>query len=203
MSAAATVGAVSRLLAAGCVLVLALAASGCSDLRKAVGIEKTAPDEFRVVTRAPLSMPPDYGLKAPKPGASRPQEANIPDRARQIVLASGKPNKAPVNERKFKGRQPWEVALLGKAGADEADPNIRQLVNRETAVLAEAEFDLVESLMFWREPEPGGKVIDAEKEARRLRENAALGRPATTGETPVIKRKERGLFKEGILNSLF
>ena len=203
MSAAATEGSVSRLLAAGGVLVLALAVTGCSDLRKAVGIEKTSPDEFRVVTRAPLSMPPDYGLKAPKPGASRPQEAKVRDRARQIVLESGRPKRTPVNDRKFEGRQPWEVALLGRAGADKANPDIRRLVNRETGALAEAEFDLVESLMFWREPEPGGRVVDAEKEARRLRENAALGRPGTAGETPVIKRKERGLFKEGILNSLF
>ena len=203
MSAAATEGFVSRLLAAGCVLVLALAVTGCSGVRKALGIEKSPPDEFRVVTRAPLSMPPDYGLKAPEPGASRPQEAEVRDQAKQIVLESGKPKRSPVNKRKFEGHQPWEAALLGRAGADEASPDIRRLVNRETAALAEAEFDLVESLMFWREPEPGGKVVDAEKEARRLRENAALGRPSTTGETPVIKRKDRGLFKEGILNSLF
>ena len=39
--------------------------------------------------------------------------------------------------------------------------------------------------------EPNGNA-DADKEARRLRENAALGRAATTGDTPTISRKGEG-----------
>jgi len=31
-------------------------------------------DEFAVVTKAPLIMPPDYNLRPPRPGAARPQE---------------------------------------------------------------------------------------------------------------------------------
>ena len=46
-----------------------VALGGCSEFRSAVGMEKTPPDEFSVRVRAPLSMPQDYGLKAPRPGA--------------------------------------------------------------------------------------------------------------------------------------
>ncbi len=183
--------------AAGSMVVLALAAGGCDTMRGAVGLNKKTPDEFRVVSRAPLSMPSHYGLKAPRPGATRPQESKVSGKAKQIVLDSGRAGakKMPVID--LPGGDPGEIALLTKAGVDQADPKIRQLVNSESAVLAEAESGLVEKLIFWRDPAPSGKVVDAAKEARRLRENTALGRPVTEGETPIIQRKKRGLL-EGI-----
>ena len=65
------------------VALLALVLTGCSSLNSILGGEKTPPDEFRVVSRAPLSLPPDYGLTAPQPGAQRPQETDIRQTARQ------------------------------------------------------------------------------------------------------------------------
>jgi len=44
---------------------------------------------------------------------------------------------------------------------------------------------------------PLGQSVDASAESKRLQENAALGEPVTTGETPVIERRERALL-EGI-----
>ena len=37
-----------------------LALGGCSDFRKAIGEEKSSPDEFEVVVRPPLSLPPSF-----------------------------------------------------------------------------------------------------------------------------------------------
>lgn len=173
---------------------LALSATSCSSLRSWMGAEKApAPDEFRVVTRAPLSLPPDYGLVAPKPGASRPQEMDVRQAARQIVVdRAGVPAKERQESVALQGRDPGEAAILKRAGVGEIDPNIRQLVNRETAQLAEADKSFVDTLMFWRPKEDPGVIVDADKEARRLRENAALGRPVTAGETPTISRKGEG-----------
>lgn len=175
------------------IAALALSATGCSSLRSWVGADKPpAPDEFRVVTRAPLSLPPDYGLVAPKPGAARPQETDPRQTARQIVVdRAGGPAKSE-NIAALQGRDPAEAAILKRAGVGEADPNIRQTVNRESANLAEADNSFVNSLMFWRSKEDPGVVVDAEKEARRIRENAALGRPATMGQTPTISRRGEG-----------
>ena len=50
-------------------VALIISVGGCEGVREAAGIAKKAPDEFAVVTRAPLSMPPDYGLRPPRPGA--------------------------------------------------------------------------------------------------------------------------------------
>ncbi len=187
--------AVSRLSAAASMVVLALAVGGCETLRGAAGLTKKAPDEFRVVSRAPLSMPSHYGLKAPRPGMARPQETDVPSQARQIVLDSGTAGSKKKAVIDLPGGGPGEIALLTKAGVDKSDPKIRQLVNTESAVLAETRSGLVEQLIFWRGPKPSGKAVDADKEARRLRENAALGRPVTEGETPIIQRKNRGLLE--------
>ncbi len=67
-------------------LAAAVALGGCSELRQAVGIEKSTPDEFSVRVRAPLSMPRDYGLKAPRPGTAGPRDDRVRDRAKQIVI---------------------------------------------------------------------------------------------------------------------
>lgn len=173
--------------------VAALSASGCSSLRGWMGADKAAPDEFRVVTRAPLSMPPDYGLVAPQPGAPRPQESDPRQSARQIVVdrQGGRANPKPEIP-SLQGRNPAEAALLRRAGVAEADPNIRATINRESSKLAQADNTFVNKLMFWRSKEEPGVIVDADKEARRLRENAALGRDATTGETPTISRKGEG-----------
>ena len=54
---------------------------------------------------------------------------------------------------------------------------------------------VVERLAFWRDRPPAGIVVDPQKEAQRLRENQALGRSVTEGETAVIRRRRRGLFE--------
>ena len=181
--------------------LFALALTGCSNLNSLLGGDKTPPDEFRVVSRAPLSLPPDYGLTAPQPGAQRPQETDIRQTARQIVVDrdSGSVRQAsPI----LQGRDPGEAAFLRLAGAADADPSIRAIVNRESSTLAEAETGFVDSLMFWQSAQTPGTVVDADKEARRLRENAALGKAPTEGETPIIRRRGDGL-KNGLLSGIF
>ena len=71
--------------------VLTLAASalvlgGCSSLRNSVGLTKITPDEFLTVSTAPLTVPPEYGLRPPAPGQPRPQELAPESAARQILL---------------------------------------------------------------------------------------------------------------------
>ena len=43
--------------------------SGCDSLRRDAGLTKQSPDEFAVVTKAPLIIPPDFNLHPPAPGA--------------------------------------------------------------------------------------------------------------------------------------
>jgi hypothetical protein len=63
--------------------------SACTDFKRAVGIEKTSPDEFAVEQRAPLTLPPDFDLRPPAPGAPRPQEVTPSQKARTVVDNAG------------------------------------------------------------------------------------------------------------------
>jgi Protein of unknown function (DUF3035) len=94
-------------------------------------------------------------------------------------------------------RSTGEVALLKQAGVGDADPNIRQIVNQENSKLLETDRGFVDRLVFWEKAQEPGVVVDATKEAQRLRENAASGKPVTEGETVIIERKKKALL-EGI-----
>ena len=62
--------------------MLALAGCGQGTVQEALGMGKRSPDEFAVVSRAPLILPPDYGLRPPRPGRSRPGVDTPSERAR-------------------------------------------------------------------------------------------------------------------------
>ncbi len=187
---------------AGALAVL-LAASGCTKIRESVGLTKNPPDEFRVVSRAPLTIPPEFELRPPEPGAPRPQTGTPRDQAERTVFRKddGQEGDAPAYAGK-PGMSRGEQALLAAAGADQAPEDIRQLVDQETRRLRTESRSLVDTLVFWQEPRDPAEVVNAEAEARRLQENAALGKNATEGETPTIERRERG-FLEGVFSGIF
>ena len=62
--------------------------AGCG-FRQLIGLDKTGPDEFAVESRAPLTIPPDFQLRPPQPGASRPQEVSAAERARKAIDTAG------------------------------------------------------------------------------------------------------------------
>ena len=68
------------------VLAASLSLAACEKTREQFDFSKKPPDEFAVVKRAPLEMPPDFELRAPKPGAPRPQEQATDQVARQVIL---------------------------------------------------------------------------------------------------------------------
>ena len=179
----------ARLVLAACALTML---AGCGDsTRKMLGLDKQAPDEFKIVSRAPLSLPPDYALRPPEPGAARPNEQTIPQRAVSAVTGVAVNNGGTTNS----GQSVGETALLAHAGAAQADPNIRETVNRETSALIAENTTFMDHLMFWRTPEDPSSVVDAKKESDRLRENAALGKPVDDGQTPTIKRRKKALLE--------
>ncbi|MGB0629265.1 MAG: DUF3035 domain-containing protein [Alphaproteobacteria bacterium] len=174
----------------------AMIVSGCDGAREAIGIGKQSPDEFAVVTRAPLSMPPDFGLRPPRPGVDRPREAKVTDSARDLIVRSADPN---ASTHRVTTASLGESAILSKAGATNPDPNIRREINRESSILATEDDSFADKLIFWQDRAEPGTIVDAEAETKRLRENAALGDAPTKGRTPRIVRKPKGWF-EGIFN---
>lgn len=56
------------------VLIVAVLISGCSQLQSITGKGKNPPDEFAVVKRPPLIVPPEFELAPPDPGEPTPQD---------------------------------------------------------------------------------------------------------------------------------
>lgn len=183
-------------------VILAVGLGGCGQLRDALGQTKDPPDEFQVVARAPLALPPNYDLRPPRPGAPRPQERSTTDAAAERILGraargttstSGAPGAVPA--------APVIVNSIGEArfrkqlGLDQAEPGIRETVDVETAdYVYETQYP-IDRLLFWKDDPAPGVLLDATKEQQRLQENAALGRKPNEGELPTITRRREGLLQ--------
>jgi hypothetical protein len=172
---------------------------GCGgDTARTFDFTRDAPDEFQVTTRAPLSLPPSLGeLPVPRPGAVRPQELSPRAAAESTLspsaaLGSGSPARPSSAE----------SALLTQAGRP-VGPDIRRRVDEESLKLDSPDRSLVDRLIFWKEPEKPGIALDSRRESQRLRENAALGREATEGETPIIQRSQSGNPVTRLFESIF
>jgi hypothetical protein len=165
--------------------------SGCdtNKLSRTFGFTRDAPDEFTVTTRAPLSMPPDFALRPPRPGAPRPQEQSEARQAEEALvpqIALGTPQA---------GMSAGQQALVQQAGPS-APADIRQELAQDRRS-EQANQGLVDRLLFWRKPDNQAVLVDPKREAQRLRENAALGQSPESGDTPIIQPRRKG-WLEGI-----
>ena len=176
-------------------LALAATLSACEGgIGDALGLGKSAPDEFAVVRNAPLTLPPDFTLRPPRPGEARPNEESIREQAKGTLFNEAG---ALAIDDSTAAATHGEAAFVERAGAADVDPNIRHIVDREFSGYASEDENFIDSLLFWQEEQPPGEVVDAAAEAERLRENAEAGKPVTAGETPTIKRREKALL-EGV-----
>jgi len=94
------------------------------------------------------------------------------------------------------GRTSAEASLVQKAGGGNIDPSIRSRVNTDTKTINDSDKSFIDSLIFWQDSRPAGVVVDPTKEQQRIRDAQAAGQP-NSGQTPTIKRRQRGLL-EGI-----
>lgn len=162
-----------------CIAVLGLTLSACSSTKDTLGLNKTVPDEFVVVKRAPLSLPPDYALRPPQPGAPRPQEQTASEDA-QTAVFGGKQQSSKAAS--------GENAFLQQAAKTQADPNIRAKLDEELTINKSDNRPVIKRLM-----NPSGKgedaeaiIVDAAKEKERLLTNIEEGKSITDGETPTV-----------------
>ena len=182
------------------IALVTFALGGCSAFENLGGGKKVSPDEFKIVSHSPLTMPPNAELRPPRPGEPRPQEVTPADQAKEALS----PALAGQVQQRVSGQQPAtpgggsEQALVSKATAGGVDPNIRAVVNKDTKVIADNNKTFIDSLIFWQDKQPTGTIIDPSKEQQRIRDAQASGQPSSA-PTPTIERRKRGLL-EGIFN---
>lgn len=122
----------SLLLSAGLAMSLL---TGCAGLGGS-----NSPDEFRVVKKAPLVVPPDYSLRPPRAGQAQPFEVDEERGGSPSVFGSDIGSDASASER----------ALVAAAGANAVSPIIRQQVDWEQAKTIRKSTSVSDRVMFWR-----------------------------------------------------
>ncbi|MEM7496898.1 MAG: DUF3035 domain-containing protein [Pseudomonadota bacterium] len=134
-----------RLTAMAALLAGAAALGGCDKIGSPLDVfakKKPSPDEFKVVARAPLYVPPEVRTTAgvqtlpePRPGVPSPLEPD-PNRDAQAALLGAGAGSAGVATSPSRGEQ----VLVG-AAATGADGDIRSTLEADAVAAAEAEAD--------------------------------------------------------------
>ncbi len=178
----------------GLVAVSALSLGACANMRQTLGLTRVTPDEFLTVSTAPLSLPPEYGLRPPQPGQPRPQDVTPEIEARRIL----------ATERGAVVRSDGERALAQRVGAGTSavDSRVRYMVDDEFGDLAHKEPSWADRVMFWRRDDAstqaatqvttsqGAVTIDATTEYERMQQ-------LTGGQNAIVitPRRAGGGFK--------
>ena len=104
-------------------LLLSASLAGCGSLSDSFGFGKNSPDEFNVVKRAPLILPPEYNLRQLNSSDRRPATPTGAELARIVTLGTQAPSEKV---------DPAEAALLEKASQGEAyGDGIRERLENE------------------------------------------------------------------------
>ncbi|MAE43918.1 MAG: hypothetical protein CMF63_02820, partial [Magnetovibrio sp.] len=154
------------------IFIAAVMISGCEDAQSVFMPPKNSPDEFAVYSRAPLSLPPNYALRPPVPGASRPQDIVPRKEAKRAIMgqSGGDANipgaaATPSASANFAAGSPGVMALLRDAGGLDADPNIRATINQETTIFTDQGAQFADKLLFWNKKKEKGVALDPDAEA--------------------------------------
>jgi hypothetical protein len=145
---------------------MALVLVGCDSIREAAGVTKEPPDEFAVVTKAPLVMPPDYNLRPPKPGAAPTNQYSPTESAAASMFGE---DPAEIAKQMTGDYSQEEKLILATSGAAVSDHAIRQQLAADAKSMEATNDDLTNKLLFQTGPDPqAGNPLDSDSEKQRL-----------------------------------
>ena len=149
-----------------CLFVI-LGTTSCSDYRRAIGTEKSKPDEFQVVVRPPLSLPPEF--------ASRPD-------AETVHLGVDEKSSVNVMNKIFERRNQKAIGYDEIFELSSVKTDIRAIVDQETSgIIFERRLPI--NVIFGGLPDVG-PILNQIKEDKRIRTNIMQQRAINEGATP-------------------
>ena len=150
---------------------LGISLSSCSDFRKAVGNEKVIPDEFSVAMTPSLIVPPGYNID--------------PDLFKNNDTSKSENDFNLSSEINVKENN--EISSFQDLFVDKEIPkDIRKLIDEETLGISLSERRGID-ILFGQVPETG-VVLDAKKEALRIRKNKSLGQKINSTPSPAVEK---------------
>ena len=204
------------------IALLALSACASGEVKETLGLTRDSPDEFVVVSRPPLSVPPEFNLVPPEPGKQDPRHSTE-TMAKEALLGADAPVATPAlsgfgesamddfSIEGFNAAAPESAVMpvesmdmgsaatsnfLSKTGAEKADPNIRSKLGkdeREPAPEKEDAKSLYEQMIGAEKAEP---VLDAKGEAERIRANKDAGKKINDGDVVTQDEKKKSVLDQ-------
>lgn len=197
----------TKTLAKGFILITSLSfITSCSgSVRDTLGMRRAAPNEFRVVSNPPLSVPPEFSIRPPVPEDTYKEviKSKAED-ARTVFFENASADLKTKSDKQTAGEQ----AFGGLFNASEANPEIKSLLHKEfiAAAKKEEEKSFLEQNILSKIPSFSGKkekntesVVDAKSEKDRIVETKKIGEKVTGDETPSVESKNE---ERGILNRI-
>jgi hypothetical protein len=138
--------------------------SACETIRSAAGLTKQSPDEFAVVSKAPLIIPPDYNLKPPKPGAPPLNTVSATESAEAALYSNDPKAVAGAISGNYSD---GEKMLLAQTGAASANDGIRQQIAADNSQAESADESFTNHLLF-STPDTGDAPLNADAEKARI-----------------------------------
>lgn len=163
-----------------------LGVAGCGGgptVGERLGVTRRAPDEFQVVRRAPLVVPPDFNLRPPQPGAAPAQNQDTSAQAEALLTGRPRPAAAATPQ------SPGEAALVTQSPV-QGDPAIREVLVAENQDLVNLDEGRFLFILSWQRsnPERDEPVINPTAEAQRLAAGPAGGVVTQrTGSQPLVR----------------
>ncbi len=144
--------------------------SACSDFNKAIGKQKSSPDEFEVVVRPPLSLPPGF--------SARPSQDTVAQTAAAAPTAA---SQASALLQTRNGNAEGFEQVFNFSAIEE---DIRSRIDEETAGI-QVERRLPLQIIFGGVPTVG-PVLNQMEEDARIRKNKLQNKPLVEGSTPAV-----------------
>ena len=175
-----------RLRAAGlaAVTLAGIMLIGCQSVREATGAAKSPPDEFTVLTKAPLVIPPDYNLRPPQPGIAARNSTEGDDQTGAAFLP---PDPATAAAQLGAAYSESEKLLLTKTNALAVDPGVRRGITSDIGEEDQGPA-FAQKLLFQGATPPAAAPAASASATPSVSPKAApaLAAPALAGGTPSV-----------------
>jgi hypothetical protein len=186
---------IGSLRAALLIGVAATLLAGCDTFRSAAGMDKSAPDEFAVTTKAPLVIPPDYNLQPPRAGAVPTNQVEPTDSAENALFGN---DPATIAAQLPNTYSEGEKQLLANAKVQNIDPHIHQNLASDYKSMVATDDGFTNDILFWQKPKTDqGQPLDADQEAKKIGEKRAGQPGAPEAATPTPPKQEKSGWFDG------